>query len=246
MGLADSKHFAGYHGVLNRARWSPWVLSKSLLSLIIRPRLPAGAPLVLLIDETLERRQGRKIKYKGWFRDPIRSTMTKVTKALGICCICLAILVPVPWSQRLWALPFMTVPALSPKTSAKFKKRHRTLVGWATTVTGEVQRWQPDRKIVLAGDGSYAAVVLVRRCQRLKQPVKLVSRLCLDACLHDFPGPQLFPSPPPFLSAKAAPRQTNSRPPTRIAPGIGGRLSIVHSSFDFMGRAGITHCPTLA
>jgi hypothetical protein len=146
-------------------------------------------PLILLIDDTLERRRGRKIKYKGWFRDPIRSTAKHVAKSLGIRWLCLAILVPVPWSQRPWALPFMTIPALGPKTSAKLKKRHRTLIGWAMVMVEKVRRWQPDCEIVLVGDGAYAAVPLIQRCQRLKR-VKLVSRLRLDACLHDFPGPQ--------------------------------------------------------
>lgn len=59
----------------------------------------------------------------SWFRDPLRSTVNHVSKSLGIRWICLAILVPVPWSQRLWALPFMTIPALGPKTSDKLKKR---------------------------------------------------------------------------------------------------------------------------
>jgi hypothetical protein len=145
----------------------------------------------------LERRRGRKIKYKGWFRDPIRSTVKHVTKALGIRWICLAILVPVPWSTRLWALPFMTIPALGPKTSAKLKKQHRTLVEWAMIMIEKVRRWQPEREMVLVGDGSYAAVVLVQRCQRLKQPVKLVSRLRLDATLHSFPGPQPKSKPGP-------------------------------------------------
>ncbi len=190
MGLADDEQFAKYHRVLNRDRWSPWVLSRLLLGLIIVMFLPAGAPLILVVDETLERRRGRKIKYKGWFRDPIRSTAKHVTKALGIRWICLAVLVPVPWSTRLWALPFMTIPALGPKTSAKLKKRHRTLVEWAMSMIETVRRWQPEREIVLVGDGSYAAVVLVLRCQRLKQPVKLVSRLRLDATVHDFAGPQ--------------------------------------------------------
>jgi hypothetical protein len=54
----------------------------------------------------------------------------------------------------------------------------------------KVRCWQPDREIVLVGDGTYAAVPLIQCCQRLKGPVKLVSRLRLDACLHDFPGPQ--------------------------------------------------------
>lgn len=190
MGLADIPQFTNYHRVLNRAQWSPWVLSKLLLTLIILFFVPPGMPLLLVVDETLERRRGRKIKYKGWFRDPIRSTVNHVSKSLGIRWICLAILVPVPWSQRLWALPFMTIPALGPKTSDKLKKRHRTIVDWAMIMIEKVRTWQPDREIALIGDGSYAAVILVQRCQRLKRPVKLVSRLRLDACLHDFPGPQ--------------------------------------------------------
>jgi hypothetical protein len=190
MGLADEKHFTNYHRVLNRAKWSAWVLSKILLSLIILLCLPPGAPLLLVIDDTLERRWGRKIKYKGWFRDPIRSTVRKVNQALGIRWIVLAIVVPVPWSERWWALPFMTVPTRSPKTSAKLNRRHRTLVGWAEVMIQKVRRWQPDREIILVGDGSYAAVVLVQRCQRLKRPVKLVSRLRLDARLFDPPAPQ--------------------------------------------------------
>lgn len=190
MGLAGDKQFAKYHRVLNRDRWSPWVLSKLLLSLIILVFVPPGAPVIVLADETLERRRGRKIKYKGWFRDPIRSTATHVTKALGIRWLCLAVLVPVPWSTRRWALPFMVMPALGPKTSAKLKKRHRTLVEWAMIMIEKVRRWQPEREIVLAGDGSYAAVALVQHCQRLKRPVRLVARLRLDATLHDLPGPQ--------------------------------------------------------
>jgi len=190
MGLADDQHFTNYHRVLNRDRWSPWVLSKILLDLIIRVFLPAGEPLVLAIDETLERRRGSKIKYKGWFRDAIRSTANHVSTSLGIRWICLAVLVFVPWSQRLWALPFMVVPALGPKTSAKLEKRHRTIVDWAIIMVRKVRHWQPNREIVLVGDGSYAAVTLVQYCQRRKQPVKLVSRLRLDARLFDFLGPQ--------------------------------------------------------
>jgi hypothetical protein len=190
MGLADDPHFTNYHRVLNRAQWSMWIVSCILLQLIIRMCLPAGAPLLLVVDETLERRRGAKIKYKGWFRDPLRSTATQVTKALGIRGIVLAILVPVPWSQRLWALPFMAIPALGPKTSTKLNKRHRTVVDWAAFMIQKVRRWQPEREVILVGDGTYAAVPLVQRCQRFQQPVKLVSRLRLDARLFDPPGPQ--------------------------------------------------------
>ena len=98
MGLGDDDHFTNYHRLLNRDRWSPWVLSKILLDLITKVFLPEGAPLLLVIDETLERRKGKKIKYKGWFRDPLRSTANHVSKSLGIRWVCLTILVSVPWS----------------------------------------------------------------------------------------------------------------------------------------------------
>ena len=189
MGLADLETFGNYHRVLNRDRWSPWVMSQLLLTLLIRVFLPEGATLVLLIDETLERRQGKRIQYKGRFRDAVRSTAHQVVTCLGIRWCCIALLVAVPWSHRPWALPFLIVPVLSPKTSARLHKRHRTSIDWAQLLITKIRRWQPDRDITLVGDGAYAAVALVQRSQRLKHPVRLVSRLRLDAVLHDEPWP---------------------------------------------------------
>jgi hypothetical protein len=190
VGLPDAEHFTNYHRLLNRDHWSPWVLSQLLLGLIVILCVPADAPLVLLIDETLERRRGPQIRYKGWFYDAVRSTAGKVATSLGIRWICLAILVPVPWSSRPWALPFMVVPALSCQIAEKLAKPPRTLVDWAWLMLERVRRWQPERTLLVVGDGSYAATVLVQRCQRLRRPVHLVSRLRLDAQLYDPPGPQ--------------------------------------------------------
>lgn len=194
LGRRDETHFTNYHRFFNRAQWSGWVLSKLLLGLLIRFFLAPEAPLLLLIDETLERRRGAKIIYKGWFRDAVQSSANHVTKSLGIrwCCVCL--LVEVPWSRRAWALPFVLMPVLSPKTSAQLGKVHRTSVEWAAYLVDKVRRWQPQREIVLVGDGAYAAIELVQQCQAmsvLAPPVKLVSRLRLDAALYDFAEPQV-------------------------------------------------------
>jgi hypothetical protein len=110
-GLGADPHYSKYHRLLNRDRWSPWMVSRILLSLILLFFAPPGVPILLVIDEILERRRGRQIKYKGWFRDPIRSTAAHVVTTLGLRWVCLAVLVPVPWSKRTWALPFMTVLA---------------------------------------------------------------------------------------------------------------------------------------
>lgn len=197
MGLEDRPDFGKYHRVLNRARWQPLLLSRLLLGLIILLCLPAGAPLTLAIDETLERRWGRKIKYKGLFRDPIRSTKKKVVHSPGLRWLCLSILVPVPWSDRCWALPFLTVLLLSPKTSAKLNKRHRTSVERAGQLIAVVRRWYPEREIIIAADGGFAAVALVQHCQRKHIKATLVSRLRFDARLFEPPTPQPKGKPGP-------------------------------------------------
>ena len=199
MGLADDKRYGKYHRLLNRDRWSPWVVSKILLSLLVGVFVPEGDVLLIAVDEHLDRRGGRKIKYKGVFRDPIRSTVKRVSYAVGIRWIVLALVVWTPWSGRQWSLPFLAFPALSPKTSQKLGKRHRTVVEWTCFLIDKVRRWYPDREIALVGDGSYAAVMLVQRCQRFKIPVKLVSRLRLAqrAVLHNPPDPQPKGKPGP-------------------------------------------------
>ena len=191
LGLSDKGHnFSRYHRLLSRARWSPMLCSRLLLSLMVRLLVPAdAATLVLLIDETLERRRGKKIGYKGWFRDAVRSTANRVSTSLGIrwCCVC--VLVHLPWSPRPWALPFLLLPVLSEKTCQRLgKKKHRGTVGWAAFALERVRRWHPDRKVTLVGDGAYAAVELVATAQ--EQAVTLVSRMRLDARLYALPGPQ--------------------------------------------------------
>src|SRR5918992_6253232 len=73
VGRGDDPAFGTYHRVLSRARWSPLVLSRLLLGLIVTTCLAPEVPLLLVIDETLERRRGRKIAWRSWFRDPVRS-----------------------------------------------------------------------------------------------------------------------------------------------------------------------------
>jgi hypothetical protein len=41
-------------------------------------------PLILGIDETLERRWGKKIAAKGVYRDPVRSTYETFVKSSGL------------------------------------------------------------------------------------------------------------------------------------------------------------------
>jgi hypothetical protein len=201
VGLGNTRHFTTYHRVFNRARWSALGLSRLLLLLLLRT-LPPGAPIRIVVDDTLERREGPHVPYKGLFRDPVRSTAHRKVFSWGIRWLCLCLLVPVPWSRRQWALPFLTVPLLAAHTARKRGHRHQSRIPWTQWLLRQVHSWcraaAPERELLLLGDGDFAAVALVRTVQqRAGVPldgthphrVRLVARLRLDARLYDPPGP---------------------------------------------------------
>jgi hypothetical protein len=83
MGLSQERHFQNYHRVLNRAVWSSLAVSAVLLPLLLHTFLPWG-PVVLGIDETIERRRGDHIRAKGIYGDPVRSSKRHFVKASGL------------------------------------------------------------------------------------------------------------------------------------------------------------------
>jgi len=99
LGLKDEKQFQNYHRVLNRAKWSGLQVSRILLGLLVMAFVALDVPVVIGADETLERRKGPKIKEKGVFRDPIRSSKKRVVHSFGLRWMSMMLLVPVPWSH---------------------------------------------------------------------------------------------------------------------------------------------------
>jgi hypothetical protein len=83
MGLDQHKRFHRYHRVLSHASWSSREASRILLRLLVEAFVPQG-PLVFGIDETLERRWGKKTSAKGIYRDPVRSSYENFVKASGL------------------------------------------------------------------------------------------------------------------------------------------------------------------
>ncbi len=63
MGLDNEKRFHRYYRVLKRASRSSREVSCVLLGLLVEAFVSEGDPLVVGIDETLERRWGKKIAY---------------------------------------------------------------------------------------------------------------------------------------------------------------------------------------
>jgi hypothetical protein len=84
MGLDRHERYHRYHRVLSHASWSSLRASRVLLGLLVEMFVADGDPLVVGIDETLERRYGKKISARGVYRDPVRSTHQTFVKSSGL------------------------------------------------------------------------------------------------------------------------------------------------------------------
>jgi hypothetical protein len=189
MGLSQEKHFQNYHRVLNRAVWSGLEISRILLTLLITT-FGMFSNLVMGIDDTIERRRGEKIKAKGIYRDPVRSSHSHFVKASGLRWLSLMLLVPIPWAQRVWALPFLTVLAPSERYYQDRVRGHKRLTDWACQMLLQVRRWLPQRRLVVVADAGFAVIALLSRMQQLPNPICMVVRFRLDAALYEPAAPR--------------------------------------------------------
>jgi hypothetical protein len=207
MGLSGERQFQNYHRVLNRATWSSRDLSRRMLLLLVRTFVPADQPVVVGLDETIERRRGAKIAAKGIYRDPVRSSRGHFVKASGLRWVSMQVLARVRWAGRVWGLPFLTVLAPSERYHQDRGQRHKKLTDWGRQMIRQLRRWLPERDLVVVADSTYAALELLADAAGLRGPVTVVTRLRLDAALYD-------PAPPRAPGRRGRPRRTGARQPT--------------------------------
>jgi hypothetical protein len=206
MGLSNETQFQNYHRVLNRDHWSSHALSPILLRLLLRAFVPIAAPIVLGLDDHIERRRGAKIAAKGIYRDAVRSSKSCFVKTSGLRWLSMMLLAPIPWAQRVWALPVLTVLAPSERYHVERNQRHKKLTDWARQMIAQVRRWLPNRAMVVVADSSYAVLELLAACLALPTPVTTITRLRLDAALYE-------KAPPREKGKRGAPRKKGARQP---------------------------------
>jgi hypothetical protein len=183
VGLSQEKNFQKYHRVLNRACWSSRAASRILLGLLL-PSFASSGPILVGLDDTIERRWGKKIQARGIYRDPVRSSRSHFVKTSGLRWLSLMLLVEIPWAGRVWALPFLTVLAPSKRYDQKRQRRHKTLPDWGRQMLLQLRRWLPERPIVLVVDSSYAALDFLGGLANRRRAITCITRLRLDAQLY--------------------------------------------------------------
>jgi hypothetical protein len=203
-GLRRERRFVNYHRVLNRAAWSGRAASRVLLGLLLDAFVPKG-PVLLGLDDTIERRRGKRIGAKGIYRDPVRSSHGHFVKASGLRWLGLMLLVPISWAGQVWALPFLTALAPSERHRRERGLRHKKLTDWGRQLALQARRWMPGRQLVLVADNGFSALEFLAAL--LRQEITCVTRLRLDAALYQ-------PAPPRRPGAVGRPRTKGARLPT--------------------------------
>ena len=206
MGLQNSPRFAQYHQVLSRAVWSPLDMAPILLKLLLTAFAKGDEPLVFGIDPTIERRWGAKIAARGIYRDAVRSSERHFVKTSGLRWISLMLLTTLPWAQRVWALPVMTVLSPSERYYHQRQRAPKTLLERSLQMVKALRRWLPEGELVVVGDNAYAALDFLAGAVQLQ--VALIARLRLDAALYE-------PAPP--YNKRGRPRKKGKRLPTLAA-----------------------------
>ena len=207
MGRAQERRFVNAHRILNRAAWCPCTGSRILLGLLIDAFAQRG-PVVLGLDDTIERRWGRRIRARGIYRDPVRSSDSHFVKASGLRWMSLMLLAPVPWAGRVWALPFLTALVPSERACRERGRRHKALLDVGRQLVLQTRRWLPERDLVLVGDSGFSALLFLDAMRRAR--VTAITRLRLDAALYD-------PAPPRPPGTIGRPRTKGARLPTLAA-----------------------------
>jgi DDE superfamily endonuclease len=204
MGRSRERRFVNFHRVLSRAAWSPRLGARILLGQLISAFVPRG-PVVLALDDTIERRWGRRITARGIYRDPVRSSEAHFVKTSGLRWMSLMLLAPIPWAGRIWALPFLTALVPSERACRQQGRRHKPLLDVGRQLALQARRWLPGRDLVLVGDSSFAALLFLDAMRRAC--LTAITRLRLDAALYE-------PAPPRPPGTIGRPRKKGARLPT--------------------------------
>ena len=198
---ASDKGFSRFHRFLSRGAWSGLRGSRILLGLLLKAFVPDGQPLVIGVDDTIERRRGSKIRDKGVYRDPVRSSRGFFVKVEGLRWLSLQLLARPGFASRTWGLPFLTVLCRSERADAKRQRRHQTVPEKAARGMQLIARWFPHRLLVMVGDGAFASLEVFRM---LRRRVVCIARCRMDA--------RFFNPPPAHKNGqKGRPRVVGTR-----------------------------------
>jgi DDE superfamily endonuclease len=188
-------HHSRAHRFFSRAVWSPGQVSMVLLTLIVRTLVPPGAALLIVVDDTLFTRSGRRVAKAGWHHDAATKTRgdTGGRMRWGHCWIVAGVVVDLPLLDRPVCLPVAFALWQHIRGSVAVEQSKQALAGRLVTA---IAATCPDRQLHVVADCWYAgadgaagAAIGAAKHRGLPDGVTLTSRLRANTALHRIAAP---------------------------------------------------------
>jgi hypothetical protein len=136
--------------------------------------------VVIGLDETVARRRGEKLSAKGLSRAPVRSSHAPFVSARGLRWVSLMRRTRIPWAERAWALPFLTVLAPPARYYHSRGRQPQSRLARARQAWRLMRRGLPTRALV--GVGATTSAALEGR-EAVRQAAGVLTRWRREAAL---------------------------------------------------------------
>jgi DDE superfamily endonuclease len=141
--VAGRRHHEAFHRFFSRGTWDPDEVGRLLFGWLLR-HLHDGAPVRVALDDTLATKKGPHVFGIGSHLDAVRSTRCQKLFAFGHCWVVLAVLLPVPFSARVFALPVLFRLYRTVKSCERAGHRHRKKTELARELLDVFAAWVGD------------------------------------------------------------------------------------------------------
>ena len=200
--VAGRQHHEAFHRFFSRGTWDPDEMAQQLLGWILR-RVPADKTIRVALDDTLASKKGPHVFGIGSHIDAVRSTRRQRIFCFGHCWVVLAILLPVPFSRRAWALPLLFRLYRNKKECAGKKETYRKKTELAREMIDLFAGWIGPRRLEVAADSAYCNDTVTRG---LANSIVLVGSMRPDAVLTALPPKRRKGSGRPPVRGRTLPK----------------------------------------
>jgi hypothetical protein len=197
-------HWCNYHRLYSQAKYSMWKLGLALTQLVIG-MLPADSPIMLIVDETVDGKEGDHVWARGTHYDSRRSSRRHKRIKFGHQWLVMCVLVWLPGIDRPWALPILSGLCRDKPLAKKTGQREKPGSVISKQLLIRLMRWFPKRKFILLGDSKALTHAVACFAHAHADRVTVISRLRANANLYGQPKPRKNPrATPPKKGKKLA------------------------------------------
>ncbi len=168
-GLERLWHHARAHRFFAGARWCADAVGLVLADLVVA-LLPEGAPVTVVVDDTLFKRSGKKVFGAAWHHDGAAKGPKPI--GYGNCWVVAGIVVDLPFCSR---------PVCLPVLARLWRPRRTGKIAFAREMVELLAAAHPDRVVHAVGDAAYVGEHL----RGLGRAITWTSRLKVTSVLHE-------------------------------------------------------------